>query len=79
MSICLACQLWKPSLWPCCESTYLVCLDRRNLLVLGDMVANLLAPLLQGALANGLGHLGDLDDLIGIAADLLELDWELSK
>ena len=61
------------------RSTHLVGLDGRDLLVLLDIVANLLAPLLQGALADGLGHLRDLDDLVGVVADMLELQGKLSE
>lgn len=59
--------------------THLVGLDGRDLLVLLDIVANLLAPLLQGTLADGLGHLGDFDDLVGVGADMLELQGKLSE
>lgn len=45
---------------------YLVRLNRGNLLVGLDVLANTLGELLQGTLGNGLGHLGDLDHLVGI-------------
>lgn len=51
------------------DAAYLVSLNSGNLLVLLDIVADALGELLQSTLRNGLGHLGDLDDGIGIGAD----------
>lgn len=46
------------------KKTHLVGLDSSNLLIGLDKVANLLVPLLQGTLGDGLSHLGNLDDLL---------------
>ena len=54
------------------EMTHLVGLDGCNLLILLYVVTNLLRPLLQCTLRNGLGHFGYLDNLVGIVAELLD-------
>ena len=59
------------SSWAIIDYTNLVRLDCRNLLVQLDVFANLLGELLQRALGDGLGHLGDLDrDGGGVVARL---------
>lgn len=47
---------------------YLVGLNGGNLLVEFNVVADLLVPLLQGSLGDGLGHLRHLDASLGIGA-----------
>ncbi len=49
---------------------YLVGLNGSDLLVELDVIANLLVPLLQGALGDRLSHLRNLDNGVGIRADL---------
>lgn len=55
---------------------YLISLNCSNLLILLNVIANLLRPLLQGALGNRLGHLWHLDDFVCIGAELLGDSWK---
>lgn len=57
-------------MWTCAGTSYLVGLDGSNLLILLNVVADLLAPLFQGALGNGLGHLRNLYNGLGICTHL---------
>jgi hypothetical protein len=49
----------------------LVSLNRGNLLILLDVVADLLVPLLQGALGDRLGHLRNFDDEVGVGSHMV--------
>jgi hypothetical protein len=59
--------------------SYLVRLNRSYFLILLNKVSNLLVKLLQSALADRLGHRRDLDDCVGVCADMVELKRELAQ
>jgi len=58
------------------QATYLVGLDGGDLLIEFNIVTNLLAPLLQSALSDGLSHLRHFDNGIGVGADMVHIGRE---
>lgn len=56
--------------------TDLVGFDRRDFFVLLDIVANALGKLFQGTFRDRFGHLGHLNNLVGVVADSLHHRWE---
>jgi len=77
-------DLNEPRVRPCPKirpavASYLVRFNRGDLLILLNKVSDLLVELLQSALADRLSHRRDLDDRVGVCADMVELKRKMSQ